>query len=803
MTPAEIIQRTRVPGTKSVFFLGCFEKRVTVLSQQVRALNLVAAIHDQNLVREKGGKVAIVGAGAAGITAAVALVRAYPELKAVHLFEKRTDLLLLQQQSNRYLHPHNYDWPAAGSDNPCAGLPILNWQAGPAGKVHRQLRKAFELASRGTVIAFRSKTEVTGVIPGAYESARVVLNSAAYPSEIYDVVILSVGFGLEKSAKGDTMPYWSSWPLETPILGPGMKEVFVSGNGDGGLVDFMRAAFQPMPHQELCQFLTGLDLGLARDELEQIEAEAWAPGANVDLYQAYRARLPEVLPQGVITNVGERLRPDVRVRLHTNEPRLFKRESAVLNRLGCTLVLMASEDFAPGRLTTAVGVEFDGPVPLRGRRVKLVGEAAKQTDYKFLRIGPDAEENLEPFKALVDRMPPAAKTPSGTTRPATPTLSAEAIALFGAEPGPDNLDEAPPALAEDVVSLRLERGHAGEILTSGDLPVAQIGEIWRQGRQVSVDCGWPPYDAPRLVDLLARLCGHAIAAVVWSDYRGPWEKALAHALRPHALPANLNLRVHVEPGRTLPAAVGAVAVQPDAFVEAGHAALDAECLRMLDDELRQVIGCPDPADCGWPIEPALRAELWALWETWRATLQDDPAVLRRFLVLLADESDAPGLPESGLVRVGPRTIRAHLLKPALFGLAFVLGSHQDMGPAPGHPGNLQGPGGAGHACGVNWIEGRNLSSRVAERVWTTPVVLLSELQVALDFLRPAPRLDEVMTPVPLLADLGAHERPLIMGADEAFRDALEQGRPALDQYLAEILDRRAEAAGMLIEGPSA
>ena len=801
MTPTDTIQRTRVPGTKSVFFLGCFEKRVTVLSQQVRALNLVAAIRDQRLVRERGGKVAIVGAGAAGITAAVALVRAYPELKAVHLFEKRADLLLLQQQSNRYLHPHNYDWPAAGSDNPSAGLQILNWQAGPSDKVHRQLRKAFELASRGTVIAFRPQTEVTNVVPAAHESARVVLNSAAYPSEIYDVVILSVGFGLEKSAKGDTRPYWSSWPLETPILEPGVKEVFVSGNGDGGLVDFMRAAFQPMAHQELCQFLTGLDLGLARDELEQIEAEAWVPGADVDLYEAYRTRLPGMLPQGVITNVGERLRPDVRVRLHTNELRLFKRESAVLNRLGCTLALMAGEDFAPGRVTTAVGVEFDGRVPLRGRRVKLVGEAAKQTDYKFLRIGPDAEENLAPFKALVDLMPPAAKAPSGTTRPATPSLSPEAIALFGAEPGPDNLDEAPPTLADNVVSLRLDRGPAGEILASGDLPVANIGEIWRQARPVSVDCGWSPDEAQRLVGLLARLCGHATAAVVWSDDQRPWEKALAHVLRPHALPANLSLRVYVELARTLSAAIGAVAAQPNPFVEAGHEALDAECLRMLDDELRQVIGCPDPADCGWPIETALRGELWALWETWRGTLQDEPAVLRRFLVLLADEHDAPGLPESGLVRVGPRTIRAHLLKPALFGLAFVLGSQLDMGPAPDHPGNLHGLSGAGHACGVNWIGGRNLSSRVADRAWSTPVVLLSELQVAVDFLRPAPRLDEVMTPSPLLGRLGAQERPLIMGADEAFRDALEQGRPALHQYLAEILDQRAVAAGMLIEGP--
>jgi hypothetical protein len=38
-----VIREARVPST-SVFFLGCFASRVTLLSQQRRALNLVDAI---------------------------------------------------------------------------------------------------------------------------------------------------------------------------------------------------------------------------------------------------------------------------------------------------------------------------------------------------------------------------------------------------------------------------------------------------------------------------------------------------------------------------------------------------------------------------------------------------------------------------------------------------------------------------------------------------------------------------------------------------------------------------------------
>jgi hypothetical protein len=51
MTAKAIIEATLVPGTKSVFFLGCFEKRVTLYAQQVRALNLVDAILESQVGR--------------------------------------------------------------------------------------------------------------------------------------------------------------------------------------------------------------------------------------------------------------------------------------------------------------------------------------------------------------------------------------------------------------------------------------------------------------------------------------------------------------------------------------------------------------------------------------------------------------------------------------------------------------------------------------------------------------------------------------------------------------------------------
>lgn len=145
MTPEinQILEASRVPNTK-VFFLGCFEKRLTVLSQQRRAINLVDAILESGLIRRPNGRVAIVGAGASGLTAAAAFLVGAPDLKEVALFEKSDKLLHLQQGSDRYLHPHLYDWPAVGSLDFDARLPILNWAAGTAGEVASQILTQFE-----------------------------------------------------------------------------------------------------------------------------------------------------------------------------------------------------------------------------------------------------------------------------------------------------------------------------------------------------------------------------------------------------------------------------------------------------------------------------------------------------------------------------------------------------------------------------------------------------------------------------------------------------------------------------------
>lgn len=292
----------------------------------------------------------------------------------------------------------------------------------------------------------------------------------------------------------------------------------------------------------------------------------------------------------------------------------------------------------------------------------------------------------------------------------------------------------------EVSHLRIDSGPPG-LGISGDLATQDFGAAWREGQGIVVDCALRPQNAPRLATALARLCGHAVTSMLFGRERRRWEDFLRGAASPRKLPGNLDFAFRVTEARALPGVDAATAVSSDALSDAIHLALDAEAYRALDGLLFDVLGRPDPEPCGWEIETDLRQSLWALWEAWRQVLNADEQVCRRFLVLLAHEQDFEGEADAALVRVGPRTLRAHPLKAAIFALAFVAGSDSQVVPVADRPGNIRGEVLSGHACGVAWIEGREVGPRTVLRPWTTSVVLLAELRAAVEVLGEEPRLD--------------------------------------------------------------
>jgi cation diffusion facilitator CzcD-associated flavoprotein CzcO len=128
--------------------LGCFAKRVTFYSQQVRALNLAYGLLETGTIEQKS-RVAIVGAGASGMTIAVALAK---RGISVTVFEQLQEPLeLLANSRPRFIHPNIYEWPDWDAEVEAAGLPVLDWRASVAETLAARLRSRWKELRDGRI----------------------------------------------------------------------------------------------------------------------------------------------------------------------------------------------------------------------------------------------------------------------------------------------------------------------------------------------------------------------------------------------------------------------------------------------------------------------------------------------------------------------------------------------------------------------------------------------------------------------------------------------------------------------------
>ena len=805
MTASEILDAARVTGTKGVFILGCLEQRVTVYAQQVRALNLVDAMLLQQVVRNEGGKVAIIGGGVAGITAAVAFAKAAPNLAQLDLFESRSGILQLQRSSRRFLHPHFYDWPAPEANQGDAGLPIMNWQAGPAGDVAKALTAEFERTVGSSRLTLHTDHEVVELKPSDRGPVRVTTRNGTAANRIYDAVILAIGFGIERFLGSQTSSYWTPSELSGPILANVRDPlIFISGNGDGGLVDFLTAAFDSLEHSEICDLL-GQNLGPAMTEIEAIEREAWAAGPEVDLLREYRARVRDLVPPAVWAQIGERLRPNVRICLHTREPRLLRRATALSNRLTTFLVLEADADLAIGHnaITVQVGVDFDGAPPQTGV-VTLASGLSFEPFKRVLRLGPDAEANLTPFATLLGSHRAALAAVELVTPPSTPKLTATALERF--EPHrvlTDTVTVLPMRLIAaraGAKSVTVTLAMAGRLMWAGDIGLGDIHLLWADDSIVDFYCDLDASDASRLLPAIARIGAHAKDFTLFTRDVVRWRSALENLWSDRSHPGpNISLHCPIEEWRDPPVADQLAEGPIGEFADTIHLQLDADTLNTIHQALFNVLG-PPGVPTGWLVEPALREQLWELWQTWKAALALDAGKRRRFLRLLASVYDRVEVEEAALVRVGPKIVSRHLTMPTIFALAFAACSGRPVAPAGQHPGNVAVDALTGHTCGVEWIERRAIRGGIVGQVaWTTSIVLLSELSEAVQLMESDLRLDQVLSDPPKVGVPSLSDRPIVIGADGVFLSALEEGSSAVQRFFQSIFQRRADAARQTLE----
>src|SRR5262249_24873856 len=255
--PSQFLEDARPFARQNKFILGTLESGITFYRQQIRALNLIYSLAEAKDATgapkvSPGSRVAIVGGGAFGTTAAAAA--AYAGFRVI-LMERQQHLLHLQGGCDtRWLHPRFYDWPAPESESRLARLPMLDWPASTAGQVADDIEGEFlDLVKRKNeglrYILEVSKFKISESRNGIYEvHYRTTGGQHIVPCE---VIIYSVGFGTEI---GENERYWRNDRLgqtELDFTGGARVRYVVSGTGDGGLVDVFRLTIRDFRHERI------------------------------------------------------------------------------------------------------------------------------------------------------------------------------------------------------------------------------------------------------------------------------------------------------------------------------------------------------------------------------------------------------------------------------------------------------------------------------------------------------------------------------------------------------------------------
>jgi hypothetical protein len=661
----------RNPACDGLYFLGPKQDRITFYSQQVRALRLVHALVETNALKPNE-KVAVVGAGIAGVTAAVAF--ALSGVK-VTLYDPAADVLQLQSGSARFLHPHIYEWPAMGSLDDQAGLPILDWTAGTGKQVVDHLRMEFESARTilSPKLIFEPGKRLTAVTAlGANQE--LIFNGDTSDPRHASKVVLAMGFGEEKVVEGaETIAYWKSGSIETAaqeaVAG---TRCFVSGGGDGGLTDVMALMVSKFEHvafaRELLESLTDDGLTSAADRAFAGKSLDDDLQGDFDDYV-----LPVLKRENVLTELKVRLRTDRALTINTSGPLFAYNRAARLNQiLTYALIEAAKSANLPISITNGVvlsapaaaglkSVQFkDGhPGPLDADRV--ICRHGSETDACYNLASDAYQAHLDKAKATLTEKPvlgsPLVLEPrtfdffdqlrrAKLVNPATATALKSAASRLAAM----------LEIADDAGSHRLSE--------KGAITLAGVAEACERGTACEIHLTVHPDRVPFARDLgrLAKASGALVTLTADPTVHAAWTAL------------NLNHPISSQPSagaRYRPRGLSTTDLKN---------AIDASLFRLLDAQLAQVFATGSQGIVG-KIDVAILTGVATTWSSWRASLDADENLRSAFLQWLYSVD-----PRRETFWPGERSGSDHLVAALILILATHLG--EALTPANLAGGNL-------------------------------------------------------------------------------------------------------------------
>ncbi|WP_421931849.1 ABC-three component system protein [Phenylobacterium sp.] len=822
LRPSDILAGAVTPGSSSVFVVGAYDSRITFYSQQVRALELVHALHEQGRLASNP-KCAVIGGGAAGVTAAAAL--ALVSQGPVDLYESNPEMLALQSASTRRrLDPHIYDWPSLHTSDPVAGLPILDWKTGTAQSVRNDVFMEFNMLA--LALGGRPARLTRHAVQGIAVNARTLdlsferdAHADDLPQDIkpnhriddtasYDIVVLAFGFGLEPPvAAGISMPsYWLDGGVPGPdIQGKATPRFLVSGNGDGGLIDLVAAGTANFDHQGMIdQIIHQPGIDRVRAALLEIDREANAlavAGQGFDFMSAYDTRIMPALQQiGLPARVGQRLRPGVQLILQTLDPEPLSVGSAILNRLAAYLVIRACDANAitnfqhvNGPALAPIGAPAAPPYP--ALHWFECGGQVIGADSAIIRHGTARIAVRTPFENLLQDFDVRHRKWRAKYADAlmVPQLSADARALFGRAARRQQIPSARWAARDEEAHAPLRIGLETEgpnLVWSGDVATTDVGQIWTSSQARAVELYCPPFPGELGPAAAAafRLALHSSRFTMFGNV-GEWE---AYAVQrssgsPHAR--------HLTPPILRAGAPQGIAHSRELMTTSNlatalHQALDAWLLAALDG---RIIGfTTDGADPGSvvtvPMAGDVLTRMAGVWAVWRGQFQASPELLNRFLRLMLCARDDEAARDEAQILLGPKKLDS-ITRAVVVCLAIASG-WTELGPVADPPGNLTlaratGAPWSGHACGADLIDREPLQLAAARYMWRTEFVVLPMIDTPLEaMLRADVALADVGAEQPSLSE-AEHATSIMLSTDPAFRLAARTSLAALAAHLAQ------------------
>jgi NAD(P)-binding Rossmann-like domain len=814
LSPADVVEAARVRTSPGLYALGMYDTRITFYSQQVRALELAHALQHEHLLAENA-RVAVIGGGAAGLTLASAL--ALQGGTTVHLYEKAHRLLPLQGDSQRRrLDPHIYDWPGPDADHELAQLPILDWRSASAVNVREAVLREFGEVRRVTgarlsVFEGHSVTNLTHngrLFNLTFE--RDVAGGARVPaSQIYDVVILAIGFGIEPRFAiplTDTASYWLDAGVPGADIDGNPRPTFlISGNGDGGLIDLIASASSSFRHDDIV-------LGIAqragveqlRDALLAIDEQAMAEeaaGREFDFIGAYERDIgAQIEAMGLVDDMLNRMRPGVQLILQTRTQKPLSIRTARLNRLAVFLLRKACERpnaacFTHLSCDDAVLIQSE-PGDAPGSRRFQCGPDVVVADWVIARRGPERDQVRQPFGELLvgheaDHEAWVNRHPIDSIAPKLNAATYDHYKRLA-----DSVKLPPPLYRFAEMAAGLPRSGklwmvGGDARWSGDLPLGDVAALWSDDRRqfdLTVAAG-PDELGPDLAHAVARTFIHAPRSNLLGDV-ARWRPFLTKLASESSNIGGIQDPHLRAPGNALPSTLHPQTMRPDALALAINCALDRWLIDEANTHLaRYLEQGRDPGHAvSFTAAADLRQQMRPIWATWMQQFQADPALLSRFFALTVCAKDGPAVIDEASVLAG-RLTRIQVIRVCAVALA-VATAWQVTAPYGAYPGNLQrdadGNGRSGHACAAGYIDSEDMSLTALRHAWTTEFVLLPMERFPPALVGYAnTSLNKVDSGALLLGQLGAASK-LVLTVDSRFVQAASNSAAALHTLLQDI-----------------